>query len=207
MTRRRAAALVLATPVALVALATSGRAQPTPGSDGLVRGTWAIDPATAQGVTGEVRDIGSDVLDIVTDVETKDGSTGVASGSTTTTVTVSADVLFAFDKADLTPVAQAKLRIVAQELRDGHASGQVLVGGHADSKGEPGYNLVLSERRAQAVVAALRPLIAGLQVTLVPQGYGDTKPVAPNTLKNGKDNPTGRKLNRRVTLEFSHPER
>jgi outer membrane protein OmpA-like peptidoglycan-associated protein len=32
------------------------------------------------------------------------------------------------------------------------------------------------------------------------RGYGESKPVAPNTKPGGADNPTGRQLNRRVAI-------
>ena len=172
--------------------------------DGLVHGRLAAGPQST-GITAQVLSVTAEVLSVTVDMQSLDGPEGISTGATQSTVTVSADVLFAFDQATLTKAATAKLRDVAEELRSGRATGQVLVGGHADNKGHAAYNLTLSQRRAQAVVAALQPLISGLPVTLVPHGYGDTRPVARNTLPNGKDNPAGRKLNRRVTITFNHP--
>jgi outer membrane protein OmpA-like peptidoglycan-associated protein len=171
--------------------------------DELVVGAWASDPRTATGVSGGVRDVSGEVRDLVLGVETIDGSFGVARGGEKTTVTVSADVLFAFDRADLTPAASAKLADVAREMRAGGASGTVLVGGHADAKGSAQYNQALSERRARAVVAALTPLVRDLSLTMQSQGYGATQPVAPNTQSDGADNPAGRAKNRRVTVTFT----
>lgn len=192
-----AAAVLLATP------ALAGAA--TPGSDGVIRGDWATDPGTASGVTAAVLDVSAEVRDVVRDVRSIDGSFGVATGGTSTTVTLQADVLFAFDKADLTPRARARLDQVVQELRAGRARGTVVIGGHADGKGSATYNQGLSERRARAVATALTPLIRGLDVTLQPRGYGDTRPVAPNTKPDGSDNPAGRAKNRRVTVTFTPP--
>jgi outer membrane protein OmpA-like peptidoglycan-associated protein len=118
---------------------------------------------------------------------------------------VQADVLFAFDKADLTPAARAKLDEVVRELRDRRVTGSVTVGGHADARGDARYNQVLSERRARAVAAALQPLVRGLDLSLLPQGFGDSRPVAPNTKQDGSDNPEGRARNRRVTVTFTPP--
>jgi len=35
------------------------------------------------------------------------------------------------------------------------------------------------------------------------RGFGKTRPVAPNTLPNGTDNPEGRQKNRRVEVTFT----
>lgn len=195
--------------LALVALiapsAGPAAATPTAGADGLVRAAWESDPERAVGVTAAVRDVAGEVRDVVLTVETADGSFGVAQGGRTTTVTVAADVLFAFDEAELTPAARTRLADVARELRNRRASGSVTVGGHADSRGDARYNQTLSERRARATAAALRPLVGGLPISLVPQGFGDTRPVAPNTKADGSDNPDGRARNRRVTVTFTPP--
>jgi OOP family OmpA-OmpF porin len=69
--------------------------------------------------------------------------------------------------------------------------------GHTDAKGSDAYNQDLSERRAQAVVAALRQ--RGVAHDASARGYGESQPVAPNEV-DGKDNPGGRQLNRRVEI-------
>lgn len=69
--------------------------------------------------------------------------------------------------------------------------------GHTDSIGNDGYNVDLSARRAQAVADALAD--RGVGASLAVKGYGESQPVAANTIK-GKDNPAGRQLNRRVEL-------
>jgi outer membrane protein OmpA-like peptidoglycan-associated protein len=203
MGRRGQLAVVLASVLALAVPAVPASA--TVVEDGVVHAKWASDPQSAVGVTAAVRDVSGDVRDVIIAVETADGSFGVAEGGPTTTVTVQADVLFAFDKADLTAAARAKLADVASELRTRRASGSVTVGGHADTRGDDRYNQVLSERRARAVAAALQPLVRDLQVSLIPQGFGDTRPVAANTKADGSDNPAGRARNRRVTVTFTPP--
>lgn len=61
------------------------------------------------------------------------------------------NVYFAFDKAQLTPEAQAKLNDVSQRLlkADDVASAEIV--GYADRKGTTAYNDRLSARRAEAV--------------------------------------------------------
>ena len=71
------------------------------------------------------------------------------------------------------------------------------VGGHTDAKGSDAYNQALSERRAQAVVDALRQ--RGVATDMDATGHGEAKPVAPNEI-GGQDHPAGRQLNRRVEI-------
>lgn len=75
------------------------------------------------------------------------------------------------------------------------------VSGHTDSKGNDAANMTLSQTRSQAVVNAL--IKKGIQKEkLIAKGYGETAPVAPNTLPNGKPNPKGMQLNRRVEMKI-----
>lgn len=105
---------------------------------------------------------------------------------------LSADVLFAFDKAALTPKATALLAQVAGTLKQQGAT-RVTVTGFTDATGQEAYNLGLSQRRAQAVVAAL-PTLVGPGVTLVAAGRGEQNPIADNATKDGQA------LNRRVEI-------
>ncbi len=110
-------------------------------------------------------------------------------------IRLGAEVLFDFDKATLRPEAGPVLAAIATALR---ASGAAVdVNGHTDSIGTEAYNLDLSLRRAKAVIAAL--VADGVTGTITPHGYGESQPVAPNTT-DGKDNPAGRQLNRRVEI-------
>jgi len=120
------------------------------------------------------------------------------------TLTLRADVLFAFNKADLTPAAQQVIAVAAARMRAG-VTGPVTITGYTDSIGSDAYNLVLSRNRATAVLAALQPQLAGLPVTLSARGLGEADPVAPNTLPGGADNPAGRAANRRVTVSYQLP--
>lgn len=70
------------------------------------------------------------------------------------------------------------------------------VGGHTDSQGDSDFNKDLSQKRADAVVQALRE--RGIPAdAITATGYGDTQPVA------GNDTEEGRAANRRVTLAFT----
>ncbi len=72
--------------------------------------------------------------------------------------------------------------------------------GHTDGKGTHPYNMKLSENRADAVKNWLvqNASISGSRITT--QGWGETKPVAPNKKPDGSDDPEGRQKNRRVEI-------
>lgn len=111
-------------------------------------------------------------------------------------ITLNERILFDFDKAEIRPDAARVLDVLAAAL--GKVSTKDMqVRGHTDAKGSDAYNQALSERRADAVLAALRT--RGAAQSAGAQGYGESQPVAPNTL-NGQDNPGGRQLNRRVEI-------
>jgi OOP family OmpA-OmpF porin len=74
--------------------------------------------------------------------------------------------------------------------------------GHTDARGSPSHNQELSERRAAAVYNWLVELEALRNVKFMPQGFGATRPVAPNIRPNGSDDPKGRAKNRRVKIVF-----
>jgi peptidoglycan-associated lipoprotein len=61
-----------------------------------------------------------------------------------------ADVFFDFDDFSIRRDAKPMLEANAQLITD-HAGGMVIIEGHCDERGSADYNLVLGERRAQAV--------------------------------------------------------
>lgn len=109
------------------------------------------------------------------------------------------DVLFAFNRAELTTHAWTKVRDIAEVLNDQARGRFVSIEGHADAIGSETYNQQLSERRAESVAIALRQSGVSSQ-RLTTHGYGERFPVAPNTYPNGSDNPAGRAQNRRVEV-------
>lgn len=111
-------------------------------------------------------------------------------------ITLGDQVLFDFDKSDIRADAAKVLDTLAGALSEVEVKGME-VRGHTDSKGSDDYNQGLSERRANAVLSALRERGAAQQATA--KGYGESQPVAPNQLK-GQDHPAGRQLNRRVEI-------
>lgn len=116
------------------------------------------------------------------------------------TVELAADVLFRFGKANLTDEATKQLRRAAKRLRN-EAAGKVSITGYTDAIGSKRDNLKLSKKRAEVVADALRPLVRGHGLRFIVSGKGEADPVAPNRV-NGKDNPEGRRLNRRVEISY-----
>lgn len=98
---------------------------------------------------------------------------------------------FASGSATLTASAQSSLSKLAALLRNGQ--GNIRVEGFTDSQGADAENLALSQRRANAVVIALRT--GGLSATRMKAGgKGKAQPVADN------GSAAGRARNRRVEI-------
>ena len=73
----------------------------------------------------------------------------------------------------------------------------VEISSHTDSVGTDQSNMTLSQNRAQSVVNYL--IQKGISKDrLVAKGYGESKPIAPNSNPDGSDNPEGRQKNRRT---------
>ncbi|MFP5306352.1 MAG: OmpA family protein [Gammaproteobacteria bacterium] len=103
------------------------------------------------------------------------------------------DVLFAFDKYDLSPTAISILDDAAEtinRLSEQDPNVRVKVDGHTDWIGTDAYNMGLGERRANAVKQYLiRKGVASDRIDTT--SYGESKPVATN------ETAEGRALNRR----------
>jgi outer membrane protein OmpA-like peptidoglycan-associated protein len=113
-------------------------------------------------------------------------------------VALDTDVLFALGSASLTPAAGADLDRAAAVLRDQPAR-RIGVEGHTDSQGEDAFNQQLSEQRAQTVRDGLAVRL-GPGWTFEVQGFGETRPVAPETTETGSVYAEGQARNRRVEL-------
>ena len=118
-------------------------------------------------------------------------------GETAVEIKLPSDVLFEFAKSDLTPAAASALDAAADQVSA--SSGAVTIEGHTDAIGDDASNQSLSEARAASVQAALQERL-GTEFTFESVGFGESRPVAPNTKPDGSDDPDGRALNRRVEI-------
>ena len=102
------------------------------------------------------------------------------------------DVLFEFNRADLTPDARRTARDISDVLRD-FPERHLSVEGHTDSIGSMGYNQRLSEDRASSVADELER--SGIDHYRVrSRGFGESRPIATNNTD------VGRSRNRRVEV-------
>lgn len=105
------------------------------------------------------------------------------------------DVLFEFGRAEIKPSAYGAMQKLASYLKE-HPERRILVEGYTDSVGSDTANLMLSQRRADAVASALASLgVAGDRINT--KGYGEDYPIATNATD------TDRALNRRVEVYIS----
>jgi len=98
---------------------------------------------------------------------------------------------FAYNRAEIAGASSLALLDSIASAATQCASFRVSIEGHTDAFGPDAYNLDLSQRRADAVLAHLGT--RGVDLARVSgTGYGETKPVA------GNDTPQGRAANRRI---------
>jgi outer membrane protein OmpA-like peptidoglycan-associated protein len=110
-------------------------------------------------------------------------------------VQLNSDVLFAYNKYNLTPAADAVLKQVAKRIDDATTT-TIHVDGYTDSTGPLAHNETLSERRAQSVEKRLKELVHRGGISWAAAGHGPSHPVATN------DTAAGRQRNRRVTVSI-----
>ena len=97
---------------------------------------------------------------------------------------------FDVDKATLRPESMGVLNQI-KSLMTSNPAVKFEIDGHTDNSGTPAHNMTLSQQRAEAVKAQLLSMgVEGSRLTA--KGYGDTKPLGPNTTPADKAN------NRRV---------
>lgn len=164
-----------------------------------VAGAQSTTPARP--ARGPVSDLVLPVLDLDLETASLDNSVRRSDTARTIRVTLDTDLLFAFNRARLSRRAGRRIDQAVAEIKRLKPA-KVSIEGHTDNKGSPAYNLSLSRRRADAVRRALAGALGGDGPRLVAKGKGEREPVASNTKRNGKDNPRGRALNRRVEIKI-----
>ena len=104
---------------------------------------------------------------------------------------VGASILFATNSAKIEAESLPLLRLFGEALTE-RGDAVLIVAGHTDSKGSDGYNLKLSEKRAQAVKDFFQKEYDIAADRLIVSAYGEYQPIESN------ETPEGRAKNRRV---------
>lgn len=160
-------------------------------------GLGAIIGATVGGATGAV--IGSkmdkqaaEIKNTVPDAKVERVGEGIV-------VEFSSNVLFAFDKSDLTSDSESTLDKLVTVLNK-YPDTNIELQGHTDNSGSDKYNQSLSERRARSVSKYLKGKgIASKRMTV--KGFGETVPKYDNSTEEG------RSQNRRVEFLITANEK
>lgn len=97
---------------------------------------------------------------------------------------ISHGINFDVNKSTIKPTSMGELNAIAKILKENTAL-KMEIGGHTDADGDDASNLKLSEARATSVKNQLVSMgIDGSRLST--KGYGETKPIAPNTTFEGK---------------------
>ncbi|MCL2485691.1 MAG: OmpA family protein [Endomicrobia bacterium] len=110
-------------------------------------------------------------------------------------VTLKNDILFGIGSSELTSASVQTLSDLNRVLKK-YPENIIIVEGHADNTGNAASNQTLSEKRAKAVY----DFLLGQQLKtyrISYRGFGDTRPVADNSIEEG------RAKNRRVELNIT----
>jgi outer membrane protein OmpA-like peptidoglycan-associated protein/uncharacterized protein YegL len=108
--------------------------------------------------------------------------------------TISLNVNFELDKYDIMPRYTQEIEQMANYLTK-NSTLSIIISGHTDNLGEDNYNIILSNKRAEAIKSALVKLgIAAGRIATI--GQGETDPITPN------DSDNNRFRNRRIEVEI-----
>lgn len=98
---------------------------------------------------------------------------------------ITLDIKFDTDKADIKPRYRDELKKVADQLAK-HPKATAVVEGHTDNVGSAAYNEKLSQRRADSVRQYLVDTFGIAPDRLTAKGFGLTSPVADNATAEGR---------------------
>lgn len=109
-------------------------------------------------------------------------------------------IYYEYNQARLTKEAPKTLEQIVSFLQT-YPKTTVEITAHTDDKGPAEYNLALSQERCLAAANYLN--FQGISSNRIELKWvGETQPIAPNTNKDGSDNPEGRLLNRRTEFKI-----
>ena len=111
------------------------------------------------------------------------------------------NIYYDFDRWEIRDDAAIELDKLVDVLSD-NIEISIELSSHTDSVGADGYNMRLSQRRAESAVQYI--VSAGIDPTrITAKGYGESRPIARNTNPDGTDNPEGRQRNRRTEFKIT----
>jgi outer membrane protein OmpA-like peptidoglycan-associated protein len=118
----------------------------------------------------------------------------------TTAVFELRNIYFEYNMDNINPASSKELDKLVDILQD-NPEIKIELSSHTDSVGTHERNMDLSQRRATSSVNYL--IRKGISPErLVAKGYGETRPVARNSNRDGSDNPGGRARNRRTEFRI-----
>ena len=107
------------------------------------------------------------------------------------------NIYYDFAKYNLREESKVVIDTTILKILNAYPKIIVEISSHTDSVGTDQSNMTLSQNRAQSVVNYL--IQKGIsKERLVAKGYGESRPIAPNSNPDGTDNPAGRQKNRRT---------
>lgn len=168
---------------------------------GWVTQTWTFS-ASADSTTLEFTSLTTSpetgfgaAIDLVVVIPLDDGPLDVVESEREIQVRLGAEILFDTGESVLRPAATEALQALVALIRD-HPDLPIEIEGHTDSVGTAAFNERLSLDRAESVRRWLAANGVGPERSMTTRGFGPTRPVAPNTTAEG------RQQNRRVEVRL-----
>jgi len=100
-------------------------------------------------------------------------------------VSIKLDILFDTGKSVVKPKYHNEIKKVADFMKQ-HPDAKMEIQGHTDNVGGAAFNQKLSQARADSVMKYLTTKFGIAKDRLTAVGYGETKPIASNATKAGK---------------------
>lgn len=103
---------------------------------------------------------------------------------------------FTFDDYSLSQIEVSKVQSYWNQIKGKEGSIDII--GYSDNLGTDGYNISLSQKRAQTVYEALKKIGMGEKYKIATNGLGVANPISDNSIEEG------RAKNRRVEIIFKN---